>query len=290
METNKFIFTVDLEDWFHILGDNYEFSIERWSSLESRIERNTHYLLNIFSDYKIKVTFFVLGWVAENYPGLISLIEKNGHEIASHGYSHKLIYNLLTEDFRKDIKKSKIIIEDLIGKEILGFRAPGFSITDNNLWALDVLYEEGFQYDSSFFPTSHSHGGIKTKISSPQLISTPKQYSLYEVPVSSTKIFNRSIVYTGGGYLRLCPSKILKHLLYKQKHNNEIVLFYIHPREIDCDQPRLKLKWDKLFKYYYGLTSVKAKLEFILAKYEFVTISDFLQDLSSVNSKNHFLT
>ncbi len=278
MGTSKLIFTVDLEDWYHILGDNYEYPVSKWDSMESRIERNTNILLELFTEYKIKATFFSLGWVAEKYPKLISLIAQNGHELASHSYSHGLIYNMTEKEFRYDLRKSKIIIEDLVGREVIGFRAPGFSIVKENPWALDILFEEGFKYDSSFFPFAHSHGGIKTELKNWGYLQTPKNNSIFEIPISKEKLLGQSIVYTGGGYLRLCPMSLLKYLLTKQIKKNETVLFYIHPREIDFEQPRLKLKPVKKFKFYYGLNSTKIKLNYLFTNFKFSSINELLID------------
>lgn len=280
METSKLIFTVDLEDWFHILGDNYEFPISKWDSMESRIERNANILLEMFSEYKIKATFFSLGWIAKKYPKLISLISQNGHEIASHSYSHRLIYNMSEQEFRDDLRKSKNLIEDLVGGEVIGYRAPGFSIVEKNLWALDILLEEGFKYDSSFFPFTHSHGGIKTEFKEPGYLQTPNSNSIFEIPISKEKVFGKSIVYTGGGYLRLCPMIMLKYLLVKQSKKNDIVLFYIHPREIDFEQPRLKLKPIKMFKFYYGLKSTETKLKYLFSNFKFSNITEILKEYS----------
>ncbi|MGP1597914.1 XrtA system polysaccharide deacetylase [Peptoanaerobacter stomatis] len=269
------IFTVDLEEWFHA---NYEEDIfDNNKNYESRVVENTNRLLYLLDSNNSKATFFVLGYVAEKFPDLILKIYKKGHEIASHGMSHKLVYKLQESEFRKELQDSKKLIKDIIGEEPIGFRAPSWSITDESKWAWKVLDDEGFKYSSSVFPLKNFLYGMPD---SPKEKYNPyyngEKLKLIEVPMSVTNIFGRNIGYSGGAYFRLFPLNLItKKTIFNNNMGNPTI-FYIHPREIDIDQPRLKLTFKDKMIHYYGIRFCLNKLERLLKIYKFITIKEYL--------------
>ncbi|HYE97157.1 MAG TPA: XrtA system polysaccharide deacetylase [Rubricoccaceae bacterium] len=273
-------FTVDLEDWFHILGVGVAFPFETWGGLESRVERNTERLLDLLDAAETKATFFVLGWVAEHYPDLVRRVAARGHELGSHGYHHALIYDQTPAGFRADVAAAKRRTEDLTGEPVLGYRAPGFSIRPDTRWALDVLAEEGFVYDSSVFPAAHAHGGFPQIGDRPTRLTTPAGHTLLELPLSIHRVAGWPIPYSGGGYLRLLP---LRFITYAMRASNDRrhqpVNLYIHPREIDPGQPRIPgLPPHRRFRYYVGLRTAERKLQHLLAHFAFRPVREVLAE------------
>ena len=227
----NFFFTVDVEDWFHTANFYKVLNISDWDNQEKRVEKNTETILSILSKSGNKGTFFTLGWVAERYPQLIKKISAEGHSIASHGYNHQLVYSLTPEEFRKDISSAKKILEDLTGQEVIGYRAPNFSITD---WAIDILQEEGYLYDSSVFPTEfHDRYGKlkKYKISNEPIYEIKKGF--WEIPLSCNQLFKKNVPWAGGAYFRLLPYSIYKMGFRRTLKNKDYFTFYIHPWELD---------------------------------------------------------
>ena len=263
------IITVDVEDWFHILDLRDEISIKDYSNLESRVERNTYTLLNILDEYKVKGTFFILGWVAQHFPHLIQEICNRGHEVASHSYAHKLCYKMNPEEFKEDTVKSIQVVEDIIGQKVLGYRAPGFSIKQESLWTLDILVELGIKYDSSIFPSRRGHGGLPGAPIFPYYQTTLKGKEIFEFPISCIKLFNLNIAFSGGGYLRLFPYRFIKWGIHKYNKLGYPVVIYIHPREIDPYHPRLKMPLYRRFKSYVNLSSTEKKLRLLLQNFSF---------------------
>ena len=271
------IFTVDVEDWFQVENLKQAIKRDEWEGQKLRVIENTRKLLSILNNYRIKATFFVLGWIAEKVPHLIYEIHKSGHEIASHGYGHELINNLSLQEFRNDLIKSKNILEEITGQKILGYRAPSFSITD---WAIDILYEEGFRYDSSLVQTFyHDRYGEIDNINSKQNQGIIKiRNDFYEVPISFINFLNRDIPWGGGGYFRVLPYAIFKYGVNRILRSKKYYLFYFHPWEIDSFQPKIKnIKWSYKFRHYYGLNRAEDKLIKLLNDFSFKPISSALQ-------------
>lgn len=277
-------FTIDTEDWYHA---NYEDGLFTNGEMgQSTVERNVDTYLELFDKYGVKATFFVLGIVAEEHPNMIRKIYNAGHEIASHGYGHALVYKQTPEEFRKDIRKSKQVLENLINDKVIGYRAPSWSITDKSLWALQILEEEGFIYTSSIFPTQNHLYGIPT---APRGIYSASQYvpscNLVQVSPSTLSIFRGrvKIPFSGGAYFRLCPAFLIKfftnHINSKEKMP---VVFYLHPREIDRYQPKLKLSFLNYWIHYYGISRCQKKLEKVLKKYNYQTIKEYLFNASKM--------
>ncbi|MDO8281305.1 MAG: polysaccharide deacetylase family protein [Thermodesulfovibrionia bacterium] len=271
----KCIFSVDVEDWFHILDLPSTPAIEEWGGLPSRVEKNFMRLLDIFSEKNVHVTCFFLGWVAERFPHLVKEAGSRGHEIASHGYSHTLVYKMTEQDFFHDAVKAKDIIENISGQSVLGYRSPGFSTTERTPWFFDKLIEAGYRYDSSVFPASRGHGGLKSACFSPYLV-TRGEYSIMEFPITVTKLFGKPFCFFGGGYLRLSPYYLLRRMTLKTLKEERPVIFYIHPREIDEGQPRLPMNLKRRFKSYVNLKTTQDKIHKILEDFEVTTFQRFM--------------
>jgi len=266
--------TIDVEDWFHILDLKNGFEPKDYDKLESRVEENCDTLLRILDEYQVKGTFFVLGWVAETFPDLVIEICQQGHEVASHGYGHTLCYEMSPEDFREDMLKSMQILEDVTGEEVLGARVAGTSIKRENLWALDILIDLGFKYDSSIYPEVRGHGGLPGAPRFPYYQSTPKGRQIFEIPSSCFNLFDRKICFAGGGYLRLFPYFLIKRGINEYNMHGHPVNVYLHPREIDPSHPRMKMPLHRKFKCYVNLHTTENKLRSLLRDYRFGRIKD----------------
>ena len=270
--------TVDVEDYFHVAAFNKVIDPNTWDSWPCRVEQNTNTLLALFDRNKIKITFFILGWVAERYPELIKRIHAQGHEIASHGYSHQLIYKQDPKVFREETAKSKQILEDLIQQPITGYRAASYSITRNSLWALETLAELGFTWDSSIFPTRHDNYGIPGSPEEPYKIGTRQGKIITEFPLTTAKVLGQSVPAAGGGYFRQYPYFVSRWLFEIASLNQtKPQIFYLHPWEIDPDQPRVpNATWFSNFRHYTNLHRCLPRLERMISDFKFGTISESL--------------
>ena len=263
------MFSVDVEDWFQVENLRGQINRDSWDDRELRVEGNMDRLLRILSDHSVSATFFVLGWIAKRCPALIKRIAAEGHEIASHGYNHRVLGEGSQQDFYNDIVASKTLLEDLTGKAVMGYRAPSFSITD---WAIPLLKKAGFLYDSSFFYNPyHSRYG---KLTIPQHDGViPLQEKFYEVTIPSLSLMGRSIPWGGGGYFRLYPIGIFCAGVARIMKEQGDFLFYMHPWEIDPGQPRISgIKRSHAFRHYYGLAKTEMKLKRLLKTFPFVPI------------------
>lgn len=275
MKANSF-FTIDVEEYYHICGINSVPPISQWDSIPSTVEENLMRLLQVFREHDVKTTCFFLGCIAKKHPSLVKEVMDMGHEIASHGFYHEVIYKMTRDQFRKDIKDTRHLLEDITGNEIIGYRSPSFSVTSAIPWYFDTLQETGYKYDSSVFPARRSDGGMKSLSLSPHWIETLAGRIL-EFPITVTPIMGKNICFFGGGYLRLFPKSIITHQADKLKQRGIPVLYYIHPREIDPRHPRLKMNPLKRFKSYVNLRTVKPKLEAILSNDSFTTLGEFYE-------------
>jgi polysaccharide deacetylase family protein (PEP-CTERM system associated) len=264
------VFSIDLEDWFHLLDTDAAPSFCDWSELESRVEGNARALLAELDHHSVKATFFVLGWVAERHPELVCEIAERGHEIASHGYAHELVYEIGRDAFREDLKRSKDAIESAANISPKGYRAPGFSITWKTPWAFDVLAEEGFEYDSSVFPSLRAHGGMSGADPLPSRLAN----GIDEYPISTVNLAGSRLGYLGGGYLRLMPRIALLHLARSQVRRSEPLILYIHPRDIDLAQPRIDLGALRSLRTYVGLRGCMGKVRALLESFEWGRFED----------------
>jgi len=277
MEKRLFL-TIDLEDWFQVENLKEAINPAEWDSCEMRVVDNVKILLELLERRSIKSTFFVLGWIAERIPKIIKEIHENGHEIASHGYAHKPIYAQSVKEFLDDLRKSKRILEDIIGEKVIGYRAPNFSITD---WAIKVLKDEGFIYDSSYCPTSlnKNYGKINIRDAKEKNGVYILPNGLYEIPISTMKFFKIQIP-TGGAYFRIIPYWVFKYKFkfLNEDPNDKIVVFYIHPWEIDPDQPKVKgISFMKKFRHYTNLKNNLNKFERLIGEFSFTSIGEYLK-------------
>jgi len=265
------IFTVDVEDWFHILDTPDTPAIEAWDRLPSRVEANFHKLLDMFARYDVRMTCFFLGWVAERFPQLVRAADRLGHEIASHGHAHRLTYRMSPEEFLQDIRRSKEVLEDITGNPVWGYRSPGFSVTLRTPWFFDKVAEAGYRYDSSVFPARRSHGGMPNASQVPYKIITASGTELAEFPMSTVSVLGGRMQLFGGGYLRLYPWWLIQRAAHRVLDESRPLIFYIHPREIDPQQPRLRMNPMRMFKSYVNIETTEQKLENILKEFEVTT-------------------
>jgi polysaccharide deacetylase family protein (PEP-CTERM system associated) len=264
--------SIDVEDYFHVSVFDGIVPRSKWASMESRVCRNTDRLLAIFDEYGVRSTFFVLGWVAERHPELVRRIADAGHEIASHGYAHRLIYDQTRSAFRDDVRRAKTLLEDAGGRKVVGYRAPSYSITPKSLWALDVLLEEGYQYDSSIFPIRHDRYGIPVSGRKPYFIERSRG-TLVEVPGSTTKVGPLNLPVAGGGYFRILPYWWTRWGIARvNEREGRPAIFYLHPWEIDPEQPRLPAGRLSRFRHYRHLEDTEARLRQLLTDFKFDAI------------------
>jgi polysaccharide deacetylase family protein (PEP-CTERM system associated) len=269
------IFSVDVEDWFHILEPYTAPDLSQWSSQLSLVERNFNRLLDIFDEAGARVTCFFLGWVAEKFPHLVRDAHQRGHEIASHGYSHRLCYELGADAFLADILRARKVTEDALGGAIHGYRAPGFSVTDKTPWFFDRLAYAGFTYDSSVFPATRQHGGLAGAECAPYLVETPHG-QIVEFPISIVKPIGFAMCFFGGGYLRLSPYSLLRRMGHRVLAEGRPLIFYIHPREIDPSHPRMPMGFRRHFKSYVGLRGTQSKIQKLLRDFPVSTFEHYL--------------
>ena len=253
--------------------------------MEYRCEANTDRILELFDKHNAKGTFFVLGWVADRSPALVRRIAAAGHEIASHGYSHQLVYNQSPEVFREETIRSKQILEDLTGQPVTGYRAASYSITNESRWALDILAEAGFTWDSSIFPVRHDHYGMPGTSRWPYNLATDKGHELVEFPLSTLKFGNTTVPIAGGGYFRLFPYWFSRWGLGSLNRAGQPFIFYLHPWEIDPGQPRFEVSRFSKFRHYNNLDKCESRLERLLQDFEFTTVTDVLTDQPTVGAR-----
>jgi len=269
--------TVDVEDYFHVSVFDGVVPRHHWDSLESRVSRNTERLLAMFDDAGVRATFFVLGWVAERQTGLVRQIAAAGHEIASHGYAHRLVYDQTPEAFRQDVRRAKGLLEDAIGHPVLGFRAPSYSITPRSLWAIDALIDEGFAYDASIFPIRHDRYGIPD---SPRhaFLLIRSNGSIVEVPGSTVRFGPVNLPVAGGGYFRILPYGWTRWGISRlNRRDRKPAVFYLHPWEIDPEQPKLPARRLGRFRHYRNLDKTEGRLHSLLRDFRFGPLKTVLE-------------
>jgi polysaccharide deacetylase family protein (PEP-CTERM system associated) len=269
------IFSIDVEDWYHILDVPSAPEISRWDSLPVRVEGNFRRLLDIIGETKSFATCFFIGHIARRFPHLVREARARGHEIASHSYAHRLVYTMSPKEFLDDASDSRKLLEDLSGGPVLGFRASGFSVTEETPWFFEKLVEAGFAYDSSTFPATRGHGGMKTGRMAPYRHRTSAG-ELVEFPVSVAEVLGKRLCFFGGGYLRLFPYPLIKRMSRVLLGQGRPVIFYVHPREIDPDHPRLAMSLSRRFKTYVNLRTTEQKIRSLLAEFPVTTFSDYL--------------
>ena len=265
----------DIEEHFQVLAFDCPARRRHWDTLGSRVEQNTQAILSLLDRQDIKATMFILGWVAERHPALIKEIAAAGHEIASHGYAHELLTMLSPEKFREDVRRGKGILEDLVGQAVLGYRAPTFSITRETEWALPVLVEEGFAYDSSIVPIVHDYYGIPGANPFRHVRKT-KAGDLWEMPPSTCRWCGLQVPVGGGGYFRLFPYNVSRYFLKKIESQDHPLILYFHPWEIDPHQPKMNGSWLSRFRHYRNLDKTYDRLIALLQDFSFGPIRTLL--------------
>lgn len=263
------ILTFDIEEWFHILDNKSTQTESQWNSFESRIHQNMGRIFEQLKRNKVKATFFCVGWIAEKYPEVVKEIVERGYEIGSHTRMHQLVYTQSPQEFKTDVEHSIKTLQDLSGEKVKYFRAPGFSITEENKWAFEILAELGIETDCSVFPAARAHGGFPSyKEPKPSIIKY-QGISLKEMPINYSIFFGKPVIFSGGGYFRLFPYPLIK----KWTRESNYVMTYFHPRDFDAGQPVIEdLSHARKFKSYVGLKGAEKKLDKWLRDFEFVDI------------------
>ena len=271
--------TFDIEDYFHVESAASAVQRAEWPSYEPRVVANTRRILDLLDEAGVKATCFVLGWVAEREPALVREIAARGHEVACHSFAHRLVYSLTLHEFRQDTRRAKAAIEDAAGVAVVGYRAPTFSIVRRSLWALDVLAEEGFEYDSSIFPIHHDRYGMPRAPRFPHEVQLASGRTIAEFPMTTLALAGARLPFSGGGYFRLLPYTVIRaalRRLNRREHQPGIV--YLHPWEFDPAQPRLPMHLLSRFRHYVNLRTTHVKLRRLMRDFEFAPARDVLRE------------
>jgi len=266
----------DIEDWFHMVEIEAVADMSKWDSFESLVERYTYWIINTVTGANVKATFFVLGWIAERYPQLVKAMVDNGHEVATHSYWHRKVYELTPETFAEDLKQSIDVIEQAGGQKVRGFRAPSFSITPGAEWAFDVLLDTGIEYDASLFPAGRAHGGYPCDPRPHVSMIAPSGRPMPELPMTMMKAGPFTLPFSGGGYMRLLPGWLLRRGFNQLAAEGRPTVVYLHPRDFAPDCPRVPMPLKRRFKCYVGCGTTKGKLQMLLDRYAFDTCAGVL--------------
>jgi polysaccharide deacetylase family protein (PEP-CTERM system associated) len=270
------ILTFDIEEWFHILDNDSTKTEKEWGNYEDRLHSNMDRIFELLERKNQKATFFCLGWIGRKYPDIIQKISDSGYEVATHSDLHQLAYEQNKKEFRDDLSKSIHSLEDIIGKRITTYRAPGFSIKESNKWVFEELINQGIETDCSVFPAKRSHGGFKSyEYAEPSLINIDG-VKIKEFPINLMQFGNKQLIFSGGGYFRLLPYWMIKLMMQK----SDYVMTYFHPRDFDPNQPMIdELSLFRKFKSYYGLSSSFIKLEQLLNDFSFIDINQAIDTI-----------
>jgi polysaccharide deacetylase family protein (PEP-CTERM system associated) len=269
------IFSIDVEDWFNLSGTGAEPPPSEWDRLESRLERNFHGLLELLAKGGGTATCFVVGYFGKRFPQLIREAVAAGHEIAAHGYFHRLIYEMSPTGFYQDALATRKLLEDVSGAAVRGFRAPAFSVTERTPWFFEKLVEAGYRYDSSVFPAPHQTGGLAGGALAPYTVPTAAG-ALAEFPITTVRVLGQPMCFFGGGYLRLFPYPVIRAMGRKAQSEGRPIIFYVHPREIDPDQPRLPMSRRRRFTCYVNLETTRPKIRHILRDFQVTSFDAYL--------------
>lgn len=262
------ILSFDIEDWFHILDHREVEDSASWAQHPSRVVKNTQRILDVLDARAQKATFFCLGWVAERHPDLVRDILNRGHELGSHSYFHQLAYKQSRKDFKDDLLRSISILEDISGQKITAYRAPGFSVTQENPWVFDVLIEAGITHDCSIFPAQRAHGGFHGVPATPFILERDGG-EIKAFPMNTFRVVGRDVVFSGGGYFRLLNYQIIRQMMLR----SDYVMTYFHPRDFDAEQPMIPgLGAIRRVKSYVGLKGAMPKLERLIDEFNFQSL------------------
>lgn len=273
-------FSVDFEEWFHILECKSSPRINQWNYLEPRIDLIGIHLLDFLDRYKIRGTFFILGWVAQRYPELVQEIVRRKHEIGTHGHMHLMVSKLSPDEFARDLDTSIMAISKASGCDVYAYRAPGFSISNRQFWAFNILASRGIYLDSSLFLSSHAHGGYSLKRTGPFPLILSNHDKIIEIPIVPLSLFKINLPFSGGGYLRLLPIQLINLSFNFFEYNKIPVITYIHPRELDLEQPKMNLSPFRKFKIYVGINTFESKLKILFNNFVFKPLGDIVDHSS----------
>lgn len=272
---NLNIFSVDVEDWFNSFYFIDPPKIEEWDTLPSIVEKGFYRVSELLLKYKTDATFFFLGWIAKKYPHLVKEAKKNGFEIASHGFYHQEVFRLSREQFFEDIVSTKKLLEDIAGVNVLGYRAPSFTIPNSVDWLFPTLIEAGYKFDSSLFPAKRKVGGFSSEYFAPfEIVSNGGK--LIEFPITVAKVLSKPVCFFGGGYLRFFPFFIFNTMAKRVERDHRPLIIYIHPREFEPEGIRLKMSFVGRFKYYVNITSTPKKIEKVLNSFRFTSFTKYI--------------
>ncbi len=271
--------SVDLEEYFQVSNFDGVIPRDEWDGLDSRVGDSTRRLLDLFERTGSRSTFFVLGWVAERQPKLVREVAERGHEIACHGYGHELVYEIGPERFREDLERARKAIEDAVGEPVRGYRAPSYSVTRRSLWALEILAELGFEYDSSIFPIRHHRYGIPEFERVPVRVALPSGARITEFPLSTLRLFGGNFPIAGGAYLRFLPGLLFRLGFSRLVAAEQPTVLYLHPWEIDAGQPVQDVSRKVRINHYYNLGRMESKLAGLVERFPFASLHDVLSHL-----------
>ncbi len=269
--------TFDIEDYYQVEAFKDYIRYEEWSQYESRVVENTRKITKILDERHVKATFFILGWVAERFPDMVKSLTDNGHEIATHGYAHQMVYQQLPEVFEDDLTKSIALLEKISEEKVIGYRAPTYSIIEESFWAFDILIKHNLLYDSSIFPINHDRYGVPDSERFPHQIQGKNGRTILEFPLSTLRFWKWNFPIAGGGYLRLFPYRILKLGIQWLNRQQQPGIIYLHPWELDPEQPRIpNIPYTTRLRHYINLHSTATKLHRLIRDFEFAPIRDVL--------------
>ena len=275
--------SVDLEEYFQVSNFERVIDRERWNALPSRLSDATSRLLDAFDATGSRATFFVLGWIAERHAGVVREIAARGHEIACHGYGHELVYDLGPERFRADLQRARKAIEDAHGAPVRGYRAPSFSITRRSLWALPILAEEGFSFDSSIFPIRHHRYGMPEFSRDPVRLDLGGGASIHEFPMTTLRVGPLLMPLAGGAYMRFMPGRLFRWGFERLVGAGQPTVVYVHPWEFDPDQPRQDVGWKVRINHYHGIDRNESRLHLLLERFRFAPVGEVLMQLQRLD-------
>ncbi|MCH2135309.1 MAG: polysaccharide deacetylase family protein [Phycisphaerales bacterium] len=266
----------DIEDWFHMVEIEAVADPDKWDGFETLVERYTNWIIETVTEADVQATFFVLGWVADRYPQLVRRMVDAGHEVASHSFWHRRVYELDEATFAQDLRQSIDVIEQAGGAKVRGFRAPSFSITPGTEWAIDVLLDAGIEYDASLFPAGRAHGGYPCTPEPHVSTIAPSGRPIPELPMTMMRLGPMTVPFSGGGYMRLLPPWLLRRGFDQLAREGRPTVVYLHPRDFAPDCPRVPMPLKRRFKCYVGAGSTKNKLRMLLDRYRFDTCAAVL--------------
>lgn len=273
-------FSADVEDYFQVEALRHLCPRETWDTREDRTAANTERILDLLAHFDARGTFYILGCVARKHPALVRTIRDAGHEIASHGFGHELIYNQTAAEFREDVRSARRLLQDLSGQDVIGYRAPSYTIVHRTLWALPILADEGYRYDSSIFPISRRRYGMPRAPRWPHRIELGATRSIAEFPLPTVRMGPVNLPATGGAYLRLLPEGFQQRAIARMLRRSQPFVVTVHPWELDPGQPRFPVDWRTRWTHYHNIESAECRLRDILSQANFRPQRDVLESLN----------